>query len=353
MNKIKYILILTYFFLSLSCQKTKEDETTTQAKATQKSTPISTAVTKQQAFLVQLHTNGTIRAQQQTQLYFKALGEIQDIKTANTATVQAGQVLAVLDNRQANVAILQAQDQVKKAGFMLNKLVIEYGGKDLDTGSVRPRFLESIKIQSGYYEAQTALKNAKIQYDNTFLKAPYAGVVANLKTKAHNQASPNEPFCTLLSNNNLAAEAFVLESELAMITKGQRAKIFQLAFPDKTYVGTVTEINPQVNQQGLVAIKVKVQHPEGLLLDGMNCRIVIEKALPNQLVIPKNAVVERSGRKVVFVYDNGLAKWHYVTVSHENENEVAISDGLKTGEAVITEGNLNLAHDAKVNSTKQ
>jgi RND family efflux transporter MFP subunit len=260
-------------------------------------------------------------------------------------------VLAVLDNRQASVAILQAQDQVKKAGFALNKLLIEYGGKDLDTLSVRPRFLESVKIQSGYYEAQTALQNAQLQYDNTFLKAPYAGIIANLKTKAHNQASLSEPFCTILSNNNIAAEAFVLESELSVVQVGQSAKILPLAFADKTYIGKVYEINPQVNQQGLVAIKIRIQNPDRFLLDGMNCRIVIEKTLPNQLVIPKSAIVERSGRKVVFVYENGLAKWHYVTVSHENENEVIISEGLKVGELVIIEGNLNLGHDAKVKTS--
>ncbi len=340
------------FFMAIisSCQKNNE-KTNTIKNTNKITTQITTTATKQQAFPLQLQANGIIKAQQQTQLYFKAMGEVERINVANTTLVNAGQVLAVLDNRQASVAILQAQDQVKKAGFALNKLLIEYGGKDLDTLSVRPRFLESVKIQSGYYEAQTALKNAQLQYDNTFLKAPYAGIIANLKTKAHNQASLSEPFCTILSNNKIATEAFVLESELSVVKVGQSAKILPLAFSDKTYIGKVYEINPQVNQQGLVAIKIRVQNPDRLLLDGMNCRIVIEKTLSNQLVIPRSAIVERSGRKVVFVHENGLAKWHYVLVSHENESEVAISEGLKAGELVITEGNLNLGHDAKVKTS--
>jgi len=343
------IILLCLIF---SCTKPEPKEKEVQTKeATTEITQIKTLATKQKAFPLQLSTNGIIKAQQQTQLYFKAMGEIEQINISNTSAVRQGQVLAVLDNRQASVAILQAQDQVKKAGFALNKLLIEYGGKDLDTLSIRPRFLESVKIQSGYYEAQTTLKNAQLQYDNTFLKAPYAGIIANLKTKAHNQASLSEPFCTILSNNNIASEAFVLESELSVVQVGQSAKILSLAFSDKTYIGKVYEINPQVNQQGLVAIKIRVQNPDRLLLDGMNCRIVIEKTLPNQLVIPKSAIVERSGRKVVFVHENGLAKWHYVTVSHENENEVTISEGLKVGELVIIEGNLNLGHDAKVKTS--
>lgn len=281
------------------------------------------------------------------------MGEIAQINISNTSAVRQGQVLAVIDNRQAQMAILQAQDQLKKANFALNKLLIEYGGKDLDTLSIRPRFLESIKIQSGYYEAQTALRNAQLQYDNSFLKAPFAGVVSNLKTKQHNQASLSEPFCTLLSKSLIAAETFVLESELGIVQIGQAAQILPLAFPEKKYVGKVYEINPQVNQQGLVAIKIKIQNPDNQLIDGMNARIIIEKMLLNLLVVPKSAVVERSGRKVVFTYENGLAKWNYVSITHENETSVVISEGLKAGAFVIIEGNLNLGHDAKVEIKKQ
>jgi membrane fusion protein, multidrug efflux system len=71
------------------------------------------------------------------------------------------------------------------------------------------------------------------------------------------------------------------------------------------------------------------------------------------LVVPKEAVVERSGRKVVFCYEAesdtlGLAKWHYVTVLHENQQQLAIGEGLKAGEKVIVEGNMNLGHDARI-----
>lgn len=345
------LIVFTVIFLS--CKKSEDGAIAIKSRKSKTISEIKTAPLHLHTFPLQLTTNGIIKAQQQTQLYFKAIGEIAQININNTSVVRQGQVLAVLDNRQAGVAILQAQDQVKKASFALNKLLIEYGGKDLDTLSIRPRFLESIKIQSGYYEAQTALRNAQLQYDNSFLKAPFAGVVSNLKTKQHNQASLSEPFCTLLSKSLIAAETFVLESELGIVQIGQAAQILPLAFPEKKYVGKVYEINPQVNQQGLVAIKIKIQNPDNQIIDGMNARIIIEKTLLNQLVVPKLAVVERSGRKVVFTYENGLAKWNYVVVSHENETSVVISEGLKAGAFVIIEGNLNLGHDAKVEIKKQ
>jgi hypothetical protein len=118
---------------------------------------------------------------------------------------------------------------------------------------------------------------------------------------------------------------------------------------------TVSAINPVVDDQGLVRIHARIQ-PDDLrrhaacLLEGMNIRAVLEKRLPNQLVVPKSAVVLRSGKPVVFTYDeaSGLAKWNYVTVLYENDTHAAIGEGLKPGDLVIFEGNLNLDHDARV-----
>jgi RND family efflux transporter MFP subunit len=353
MIKIFSILILSSLFV-ISCiqKKRKEVKEVLNFNSTNEN-GVFTAISKLKPFPLQLNANGQIKAQNQSQLFFKAMGEIVQINISNNSYVKAGQILAVLDNRQAKVAIQIAKVQLNKANFAINKMILEYGGKDGDTTSVKPRFLENMKLQSGYYEAYTALYTAQLQYDNTYLRAPYAGIVANLKTKAHNQASSSEPFCTVISSNILAAEAFILESELETVQIGQSAKIQPLAYLDKTNFGRVFEINPQVNLQGLVAIKIRINNPDKYLLDGMNAKIVIEKVIPNQIVIPKTAVVERSGRKVVFTYENGLAKWHYVTIAHEKETEVAISEGLKAGEMVITEGNLNLGHDAAVTLKKE
>jgi RND family efflux transporter MFP subunit len=352
MIKIFSILILSNLYI-ISCIQKKQIEVKEVLNLNSANeNGVFTVISTQNAFPVQLNANATIKAQNQSQLFFKAMGEIEQINVSNNSVVKAGQILAVLDNRQAEVAIQIAKDQIAKAKYAINKMILEYGGKDGDTTSVKPRFLENMKLQSGYYEAYTALYTAQLQYDNTYLRAPYTGIVANLKTKAHNQASSSEPFCTVISSNILAAEAFILESELEAVQIGQSTKIQPLAYADKTYLGRVFEINPQVNLQGLVAIKIRINNPDKYLLDGMNAKIVIEKLIANQIVIPKTAVVERSGRKVVFTYEKGLAKWHYVTIAHENETEVAISEGLKAGEMVITKGNLNLGHDAAV-SLKQ
>ena len=63
---------------------------------------------------------------------------------------------------------------------------------------------------------------------------------------------------------------------------------------EETYEGTVTEINPTIDERGLVAVKARVKNTSDTLMDGMNVRVVVENAVEQQFVVPKEAVVERS-----------------------------------------------------------
>jgi RND family efflux transporter MFP subunit len=344
-----YLLLILTSCQSNNSEQIKEEEGKSKvSQTTENVVAVKLAASKIKSFPLQVMATGKLTALTQAKINFKTTGFIEKIMVSNSAVVKAGQVLAVLDNEQQRIALQQAQDILQDTRVELNKLLLEFGGKDRDTTSVSNRIMENVKTKSGITKALTNVRDAQLKLENTYLKAPYAGVIANLKTKAYNPTPTTEPFCTILSRAGMIVEVSVLESELGVVMLGQIAKVKSLAYSERNYVGKVSEINPVVNEQGLVLIKVRIQNPDQYLLEGMNAQVIIEKNLQNQIVIPKEAVVERSGKKVVFVYENGLAKWNYVTVAHENSQEVAISEGLKVGQKVIVEGNLNLGHDAKV-----
>ena len=99
----------------------------------------------------------------------------------------------------------------------------------------------------------------------------------------------------------------------------------------------------------MVQVKAAVTD-KGKLFEGMNVRVSIHRSLGKQLVVPKEAVVLRSGKQVVFVLDSTKTKayWTYVHTSLENADSYTIADGLKEDDIVITSGNINLAHEAPV-----
>ncbi len=350
------IFALLHFYILTGCT-TKPNYEEEAQQATQQATVapvvVSVAEVVRRPFVVALVANGRVVAQSQSKLNFRAVGVIEKILVKNGGAVQAGQLMAQLDNREARLAVQQATLQIAEARVEMNDLLISQGGRKSDSSSVKPDVWAYIKLRSGYERAMLALQKAQNELENTYLRAPYAGVVANLKMKPYNSSSMSEGFCTLLSREAVWVEFSVLETELSAVQIGQTAQVTPVAYADKIYRAQVIEINPLVNEQGLVQVKAKVLNADKQLFEGMNVRLRVEKPLAAQLVVPKEAVVERSGRKVVFTYETdndtlGLAKWHYVTVAHENDTHIAVSEGLKAGERAITEGNLNLGHDAKV-----
>ena len=84
----------------------------------------------------------------------------------------------------------------------------------------------------------------------------------------------------------------------------------------------------------------------------MNVRVSVKRSVGEQLVIPKTAVVLRSGKQVVFTLKDGKAMWNYVHTGLENMEEYTITDGLEEGMEVIVTGNVNLAHEAPVKVIK-
>ncbi|AEI49638.1 efflux RND transporter periplasmic adaptor subunit [Runella slithyformis] len=353
---MKYLLIALVFTLT-QCTPSKSTEEAEAAKPSVNTTPaVATQAAQRKAFQWLLLSNGRVSNQSASKIGFKTNGVIAQINVQNGSVVRAGQVLAQLENREQLLALRQAELQLAEARVEINDLLISQGGRKGDTTSVKADVWAYIKLRSGYERGLLALQKARNDVDNTYLRAPFGGVVANLNAKPFSAASVE--FCTLLSQAAPLVEFAVLETELMAVQLGQSVAVQPVAFGERRYKGQVVEINPYVSEQGLVLVKARINGADKYLFEGMNVRVQVEKNIPNQIVVPKAAVVERSGRKVVFIYaaetdTSGLAKWNYVTVAHENDTETALSEGIKAGDAVIVEGNLNLGHDARVKLKKK
>lgn len=91
----------------------------------------------------------------------------------------------------------------------------------------------------------------------------------------------------------------------------------------------------------------------GEIKPGMHAEVEIAADIyKNRLVIPREAILVRGGRKLAFVVQGELAKWRYIKTGLENEKYAEVLEGIKEGELVITEGHFTLAHDARVRIVK-
>ena len=272
----------------------------------------------------------------------------------NGDRVRKGQKLAELDKFRLEQKLSQAEDALLKAELELKDVLIGQGYTPDDFSKVPEETMKLAKVKSGYEQSKSQYELTKRETEHATLVAPFDGIVANLFSKPYNLANTSEAFCTVIDTRGMETDFTVLENELAFIRTGDKVMITPYA-GGGSYEGSVSEINPLVDANGMVKVKAAV-NGQGKLFSGMNVRVSVKRSLGEQLVIPKTAVVLRSGKQVVFTLKEGKAMWNYVHTGLENATEYVVSDksqggvedGLLEGDTVIVTGNLNLAHETEV-----
>lgn len=315
---------------------------------------VTVQVLKKRAFNHELVSNGKVSARNQADLRFETSEIIARIYVKNGDRVSKGQKLAELDKFRLEQKLAQAEDALLKAELELKDVLIGQGYTPDDFSKVPAQTMKLAKVKSGYDQSKTQYELSKREMEHATLTAPFDGVVANLFSKPYNPAGTTEVFCTIIDTKQMEADFTVLENELSFIRKGDKVSVTPYAGGGE-YEGSVSEINPLVDAGGMVKVKAAV-NGQGKLFSGMNVRISVRRSMGEQLVIPKTAVVLRSGKQVVFTLKKGKAMWNYVSTGLENATEYVVSDksqkgvedGLLEGDTVIVTGNLNLAHEAPV-----
>jgi RND family efflux transporter MFP subunit len=313
---------------------------------------VAVMVLKYGDFNKEIISNGKLVAWQKADLKFRSSENVASVLVKNGEQVSQGQVIAKLENFTLSNTLKQTRCQYEQARIELQDVLIGQGYTIRDTASIPPGTLRAARVKSGFDKAQADLELAEYNLQASVLKAPFAGVVANLFSKESNLSSQTDKFCTIIDDSRFEAEFPVLESELASIKQGQAVRIIPFSSDHADVKGEIIKINPVVDQNGMVKIDAICNNPDHKLFEGMNVKVIIEEKVPRQLVIPKQAVVLRNEKQVVFTLQAGKAKWKYVKTGIENISSFVITEGLQEGDSVIYDGNLNLAHDAEVSVIK-
>jgi len=303
---------------------------------------------REQDFQRELVSNGTVRAAQKADLRFENEGIVEDIFVKNGQRVQKGQKIAQLEPFKLESALKQASEALEKAKLDLQDILIGQGYAPADSLKVPEETMRIARVKSNYGHSVVQHEMAGHNLSRSVLYAPYDGVVANLSAKKHNLPPAGEPFCTVIATEGMDALFTVLETELPLVRKGDRVELSPFSVQNGQVSAVVDEINPLVDENGMVKVKARIQGRAQGLYEGMNVRVRVQRSSGKQLVIPKEALVLRNNRKVVFTAKNGMALWNYVQTGQENSTGYVVTEGLRAGDSVIYEGNLNLAHETPI-----
>jgi RND family efflux transporter MFP subunit len=210
--------------------------------------------------------------------------------------------------------------------------------------------------------AQANVRAAKVDVEQTLIRAPFDGVVL---TKNANVGDVITPFSsatgsqaavvTMADMSTLEVEADVSESAVAKVTLDQPCEVQLDALPDTRFRGVVARMVPTVDRaKATVTVKVRFVDKDARVLPEMSAKVAfLSQALPDDLrsrrtVIQSAAIVERDGRRVVFVIRDDRAIETPIETGGKVGDLLEVKKGVNAGDKVVARPPDQLRDGARV-----
>jgi HlyD family secretion protein len=316
--------------------------------------PVRGAEVIRDTLVISVSAAGNAAALRETKVTAQVAGRVQAVTVRDASRVGRGQVLVRLDSTDHSFALRRAQADLaaREATFREQTL----GDDRITDPALRREREQAARIRSGLEQAQVAVEEAKLNLQRITIAAPFAGSVADVRVVPGAWVTAGTELMSIQEIDPIKVEVNVLESEIGFLQPNARASVTFSAFPGETFTGRIITINPVVDRDTRTArVTVHVPNANRRILPGMYARVSLEaRKFPDRLLVPRAAVLERDQRRtLVFVVEDGRAKWRYVTLGMGNASQVELIDDPeypppKPGDVVLVDGHHTLTHDAKI-----
>ena len=324
-------------------------------------------------FETSLPITGTLVSNARVDVKAEVVGRITRFDKEEGTHVRAGDPIAWVNDENYQLSLRQAQTAVKVAETAVERAQVleshsraelERAERLLTSGGITDKDLKAAQLAERDARAQVAsavaqLDQARAAQDvaskrvrDTVIKAPVSGEIEKKLVHTGAYVESPTPVFTIVDNTRLELEAPVASSELAPVRPGQAVSFTVNSYPGVQFGGRVIDLAPAVDEQTRSAkVRIRVANT-GKLRAGMFAQGEIRTGA-NQaaIVIPAGAVYrdDRSAKSAyVFVLENGKAAKRNVRIGYERDAKLEIAEGLRPGDRLIAEQNLEIAEGVRV-----
>ena len=337
MKKILFKLcFVATIFVLYSCQNGQ--------KTTPKSTWVKVDTVKNATCREMLQFPAKIKASQEVNMAFKVSGILQQVFVEEGQKLKKGDLLAQIDSRDYEL-LFQATES-------------EYLGIKSEAERVIALYADSVATTSDYDKARYGLKqitakyeNAKNQLADTKIYAPFDGVVKTTLFDSPTVVGAGMPILSLLSSEMPEVEIHVPASTFHRLDDIASYRV-KFDFSNEPVPLRRISVSPHANANQLYAIRLalptntKVRPTVGMsaMVD-----ITFNDKDNHAVSIPASALFSQNDESFVWIYADGTVTPRKVSVSALHADGTAtITDGLATGEIVVTAGAKNLKSNQAV-----
>jgi RND family efflux transporter MFP subunit len=317
-----------------------------------------------------LNASGYVVAQRKAAVASKATGRLVWLGVEEGSIVRKGEILARIENADVLAGQSQAAANLNSSRSTLEQLQAELHDAELSYNRFKILLAEGIvstadfdAAQARYRKARAAVAGAAaniraasaaleattVAVEFTFIRAPFDAVVltknadvGDIVTPLGAAADAKAAVVTIADMSSLQAEVDVSESNLEQVRVGQPCEIQLDAFPDLRFRGVVHMVVPTADRsKATVLVKVKFVDFDKRILPEMSAKVAFlsrsvaaGEQTPRTTVNPA-AVVDRKGRKLVFLVKDTRVVETPVALGAKVGDLVEVTSGLKPGDSVV------------------
>ena len=326
------------------------------ASMTPPPSPVSIAEVKAETIPNLLTAVGSLEAVRQVTLSPEISGRINVINFEAGAIVKKGDLIASLNSDPEKGDLARFQAQADLARINRNRTQ-----KLLGVATTKTQ-LDQFKSQ--LQDAEGGLARTQAVIAQKEIHAPFDGVLGLRQVNLGQFVNPGQAIATLTDMTELYVNFTLPEQTMGIVAVGQPVRFTVDSQPGKTFEAKINAIEPQVGTDTRnVKVQAILENTGNVLSPGMYAKINV--VLPNEQtypVVPETAIdftiygdsvyVLKSGKD-----DKGAEKLTvdrvFIKTGTRFTNKVAVIEGLKAGDKVVTSGQLKLSPGAVVSLAKE
>jgi RND family efflux transporter MFP subunit len=289
--------------------------------------------------------SGTLEPEEQAMVRAEIGGAVLQTFAEQGQRVSKGQELARIDDATLRQAVLSAQAAATTAqnSVDINQREVQRDEALLKAGAIAERDLELAQNQYSAAQAQSAnakaqLVNAQKQFDKATIVAPFNGVVSARQVNAGDILQVGAALYTIVNPATMRLEASVPAEQLSAVHVGAAVDFSVNGYPDRTFSGRVTRINPVADPATRqVRIIVSLPNDNGVLVGGLFADGHVSSEVRNAPVVPIAGVDERGLTPFVMRLKNGIVEKVNVAlgIRDTKAETVEIRSGVQPGDTIL------------------
>tara|TARA_R110000868_G_scaffold380784_1_gene646971 strand:+ start:146457 stop:147521 length:1065 start_codon:yes stop_codon:yes gene_type:complete len=304
-------------------------------------TIVSFAKVKQEMWQTRVESIGSINGNEIVSLNAQEPGAITKIYAAAASKVQKGDKLFQIDSQgyQAQLNRDLAQLRLSKFTYIQYQKLYKAAAISLET---------LLEAKAKYQLAQADVKLAQHNLTLTTVRAPTAGIVGLNLVNVGDYVAVGKRLAMFQSIQDLRVDFSIPERYADVLKKGERVDLLTSSAPNKIIPAVVSAFEPFVDPStGSINVRASLVKPT--LLPGANVEVNIYLGVKQAtLVIPQTAVMQSLNGNYVYKVVNGRAVRTVITMAERRGNVIAITQGLKEGETIVSAGQMKITNNGLV-----